>query len=200
MLLEAPSVERLVEALRRLPGLGKRSAERIALHLLSAPLEDAEGLSTAIHEARQKVRKCSKCRNLTETDPCSICADERRDHSLLCVVEQPAGAMAIERGGTYHGLYHVLYGVINPLEGIGPDELALNKLIARVRDEGIAEVILATNATVEGEATAQYIHRQLTPLGAAVTRIAHGVPMGGGLEFADDMTLGHALQGRKPLD
>ena len=196
MLLHAPSVERLIEAFRRLPGVGKRSAERLALHLLSAPAEEALELSQAVRHAREQIRTCSVCRNLTEQDPCAVCADTRRDHGIVCVVEQPAGAMAIERGGAYRGVYHVLYGVINPLDGVGPDELDLTGFVERVRKDGVKEVIVATNATVEGESTAQYLSRLLEPLGVTVSRIAHGVPMGGGLEYADDMTLSHALQGR----
>ncbi len=199
MLLGAPSVERLVEAFRRLPGIGKRTAERLALHILSTAESEAYELSAAIDAARRVVTTCSQCRNLTETDPCPICADERRDHAVLCVVERPSGAMAIERGGAYRGLYHVLHGVINPLEGIGPSELGMERLFERIRTGGVREVIIATNATVEGESTALYLSRQITPLGATVSRIAHGVPMGGGLEFADDATLSHALQGRTPL-
>lgn len=199
MLVDSPAVDRLVEAFRRLPGIGKRSAERLALHVLSAPADLAAGLSHAIEDARRRVKRCSVCRNLTEDDPCRVCADDRRDHRTICVVESPAGAMAIERGGAYRGVYFVLHGVISPLEGVGPDELGIDALVKRVQDEGIEEVIVATNATVEGESTAMYLSRQLTPLGARVSRIAHGVPMGGGLEFADDVTLGHALQGRTTL-
>ncbi|MBX3179004.1 MAG: recombination mediator RecR [Candidatus Hydrogenedentes bacterium] len=199
MLLNSPAVERLVEAFRRLPGVGKRSAERMALHLLSAPHEDAMRLSEAIREARERITTCSVCRNLTESDPCSICADDRRDAGLVCVVEQPAGAMAIEKGGGYRGRYHVLHGVLNPLEGIGPAELCLDRLFARLKSGEVREVIVATNATAEGEATALYLSRQLRQLGIAASRIAHGVPMGGGLEFADDATLSHAMQGRTPL-
>lgn len=196
MLFDAPSVERLVEAFRRLPGVGKRSAERLALHVLSAPEREAELLSEAIREARARVRTCSICCDLTETDPCRICSDEDRDHSVVCVVERPAGTMAIEKGGSYNGTYHVLNGVLSPLDGIGPSELTIDRLIRRVEQGDIKEVIVATNATAEGEVTAQYLAGQLGRYGVAVTRIAHGVPMGGGLEFADDMTLSHALHGR----
>ena len=199
MLLDSPAVERLIEAFRRLPGVGKRSAERFALHLLSAPEEDAALLSGAVREARARIAKCSICRNLTEGDPCPICADDRRDHSIICVVERPSGAMAIERGGAYRGLYHVLHGALNPLEGIGPDELELDRLFRRLEDASVTEVIAATNATAEGEATAMYLLRQIDVDGVKVTRIAHGVPMGGGLEFSDDATLAHALEGRKSM-
>lgn len=200
MLLDTPAVERLIEAFRRLPGIGKRSAERLALHLLSAPEGEAENLSKAIGEGRARITTCLMCRNLTETDPCPICADERRDAALLCVVERPAGAMALEKGGGFNGLYYVLNGALNPLEGIGPDELGIERLRDRLKDGIVKEVILATNATAEGEATALYLSRQLSEFGVNVSRIAHGVPMGGGLEFSDSATLVHALQGRTAMD
>ncbi|MEK7793841.1 MAG: recombination mediator RecR [Candidatus Hydrogenedentota bacterium] len=199
MLLNSPAVDRLIEAFRRLPGVGKRSAERLALHVLSAPAEEAKFLSDSLREARGRVVKCSVCQDLSESDPCSVCADSKRDHTLICVVERPAGTIAIEKGGTFRGLYHVLHGVLNPLEGIGPDELQIERLVRRAKETGATEVIVATNATAEGEATAMYLSRRLTPLGVKVTRIAHGVPMGGGLEFADHMTLSHALQGRTAM-
>ncbi len=196
MLFQLPSVERLVEAFRRLPGVGKRSAERFALHLLSAPERDALELGEAILEARRRVKRCGICQNLAETDPCVICADEKRDRSTLCVVERPGGVIALESSGVYRGLYHVLHGVISPLDGVGPEDLRIDQLINRIGAENIREVILATNATVEGENTALYITRLLEPLKVTVTRIAHGVPMGGGLEYADSVTLARALQGR----
>lgn len=198
MLLHSPAIERLIEAFRRLPGVGKRSAERFALHLLSAPPEDAQALSEAIDEARAAIRKCSICRNLTESDPCAVCRDERRDRSVICVVEHPSGAMAIERGGSYRGLYHVLHGALSPLEGVGPEELHFDLLLKRLEDGTVKEVIAATNATAEGEATALYLSRQLGDR-VKVSRIAHGVPMGGGLEFSDEATLTHALEGRKAM-
>ncbi len=199
MLLNAPSVERLIEAFRRLPGVGKRSAERLALHLLSAPEDEARLLSDAIKIARERVCSCSVCQNLSETDPCPVCADDRRDHTILCVVEQPSGAMAIEKAGSFRGLYHVLHGVLSPLEGVGPDELKMDLLFRRLEEGGIEEAIVATDATAEGEATALYLSRRIQPMGIAVSRIAHGVPMGGGLEFADEATLAHALHGRTKL-
>lgn len=189
----------MVEALRRLPGVGKRTAERYALHLLSAPEEEAIALSLAVREARARITSCSICCNLTEQDPCHICSDQRRDRSLLCVVERPSAAMAIEKGRTFPGLYHVLHGVLNPLEGIGPSELRIDRLLRRVGEGEVREVIVATNTTAEGEATALYLSRQLGALGVQVTRIAHGVPMGGGLEFADEATLSRALKGRTLL-
>ncbi len=199
MLINSPAVEKLVEAFRSLPGIGKRSAERLALHLLSAPPESARFLSEAIREARDRVTLCSVCCNLTEIEPCRVCTDERRDRTTLCVVERPSGAMAIESGGTYSGLYHVLHGALNPLEGIGPDELRVESLMKRLRGGGIKEMIVATNTTNEGDATALYLAKQIDGLGITVTRIAHGVPTGGGLEYVDAMTLTHALRGRTKL-
>jgi recombination protein RecR len=199
MILDSPSAERLVEAFRRLPGIGKRSAERLALHLLGAPVEDAMRLSEAVRDARERIGRCTNCGNLTEHNPCQICTDPRRDAALLCVVEQPSGAMAIERGGSWRGKYHVLHGVLNPLDGIGPDELHIDRLLQRVQEGGVQEVVIATNATAEGEATALYLSKQIGRLGIAVSRIAHGVPMGGGLEYADEATLTHAMQGRTKL-
>jgi len=199
MLLNSPTVERLIEAFRRLPGVGKRSAERLALHVLSAPREEARALSDAIREARDRITTCSICCDLTESDPCPICADDRRDRSVICVVERPTGVLAIEKGGAFRGLFHVLNGVLSPLDGIGPEQLTVAKLTSRVKAGGVTEIIVATNATAEGEATAMYLSRLFGAMGVAVTRIAHGVPMGGGLEFADDVTLSHALQGRTRL-
>lgn len=199
MLLDSPAVERLVDAFRRLPGVGKRSAERMALHLLSASEEEAQLLSDAVLSARARISMCVECRNLTEENPCSICSSERRDPSILCVVEQPVGAMAIEKGGMFRGRYHVLHGVLNPLDGVGPAELCLDRLYARLDGGQVSEVIVATNATAEGEATALYLARQLGQRNVKVTRIAHGVPMGGGLEFADEATLSHAMEGRTLL-
>ncbi|HIJ65099.1 MAG TPA: recombination protein RecR [Candidatus Hydrogenedentes bacterium] len=199
MLTDSPAFEQLIDALRRLPGIGKRSAERLALHLLGAPGNDAETLREAIGEARARVATCSVCCDLTETDPCSVCVDERRDRSTVCVVEHPSGAMAIESGRAYRGVYHVLHGVLDPLEGVGPNELTVEKLLARVEAGGVKEVIVATNATAEGEATAMYLSRRIGALGVAVSRIAHGVPMGSGLEFADNVTLTRAIEGRRRL-
>ncbi len=199
MIFDAPAVEKLVEAFRRLPGVGKRSAERYALHLLSAPEEDARQLSEAVLEARAGIVTCDLCCNLTDVNPCAICRNERRDHSVICVVERPTGAMAIEKGGSYRGLYHVLHGALNPIEGIGPSELRLDRLLQRLDDEAVREVIVATNATAEGEATALYLSRIIAGRDIQVTRIAHGVPMGSGLEFSDDATLSHAILGRSPL-
>lgn len=199
MLFDSPAVERLVEAFRRLPGVGKRTAERYALHVLSAPMEEARIISDAVRNARECITTCSQCCTLTETNPCGVCANPSRDHSIICVVERPSGMMAIERGGAYRGLYHVLNGALNPLEGVGPDELTIERLVRRIEAGEVHEIIVATNATAEGEATALYLSRRLAPLGVSVSRIAHGVPMGGGLELADGLTLTHALQGRTKL-
>ena len=199
MLLHSPAVDRLIEAFRRMPGIGKRSAERMALYLLRAPEEDAHTLAAALTDARDAIVSCSVCCDLSESDPCSICSDERRDHSLICVVEKSSGSMAIEKGGTYRGVYHVLHGTLNPLEGIGPDELRIDALMRRLDKGGVVELIVATNATAEGEATAMYLSRQVASRDIKVSRIAHGVPMGGGLEFSDDVTLSHALQGRTTM-
>ncbi len=179
--------------------MGKRSAERLALHLLSAPEEEAASLSEAILQARRLIARCSICCDLTDRVPCAICANTGRDKGLICVVEHPSGAMAIEKAGTYKGLYHVLHGALSPLEGIGPDELTIEVLLRRISSD-TREVIVATNATAEGEATALYLSRVIGQrFGTPVTRIAHGVPMGSGLEYADDATLAHALEGRKQL-
>lgn len=199
MFLDSPRVVRLIEGFRRLPGVGRRSAERMALHVLSAPEDVAMELSAALRDARQAIRWCSVCNLLTETDPCPICADERRDHKTVCVVEQPFAAIAIEKGGGYRGVYHVLHGALNPLDGVGPDELGLDRLFNRVGAGDVEEVILATNTTPEGEATALYLSRQLSERGVNVSRIAHGVPMGGGLEYADEATIAQAMQGRTKL-
>ena len=199
MFIQSPIVERLIASFRRLPGVGRKSAERYVLHLLSLPSSVAFDFSDAVRAAREGISWCPVCRNLTDTTPCVICADERRDHSMICVVEQPSGAMAIEKGGSYKGLYHVLHGVLNPLEGIGPDELHLDLLLKRCEEDKVSELIVATNTTAEGEATALYLARRIGALGVRVSRIAHGVPMGGGVEYADAVTLAHALDGRSRI-
>ena len=199
MFFQSPIVEHLIDSFRRLPGVGRKSAERYALHLLSLPPDVAYEFSDAVRAARERITWCPVCRNLTDVTPCTICADERRDHSIVCVVEQPTGAMAIERGGSYNGVYHVLHGVLNPLEGIGPDELHLNLLLNRLEAGKVAEVIVATNTTAEGEATALYLARRIGSMGVKVSRIAHGVPMGGGVEYADSVTLARALEGRSRI-
>ena len=193
-------LETLIAELTRLPGLGRKSAQRIAFHLLRSPDSDSKRLSQAILDLKANVKDCTICGNVTETDPCALCADPRRDASTLCVVEQPMDVLALERTGEFHGRYHVLKGALSPVDGIGPEQLRLNELVSRVRGGGIQEVIVATNPTAQGEATALYIARLLQSEPAVkVTRIARGVPMGSDLEFSDQVTLARALSGRKEL-
>lgn len=192
----SPLLENLVKALSALPGVGRKTAQRLAIHLVSQKPEVARQLSSALAEAVEQVGKCQKCRNLTEQEICSICSDARRDETLLCVVESPTDVLAIETAGGYRGRYFVLYGRLSPIDGIGPGQLGLDDLEQIVGEEQIEEVILATNLTVEGEATAHFISDRVKALGARVSRIAHGVPTGGELEFIDSQTLGFAIQGR----
>jgi recombination protein RecR len=193
-------VQSLVDELGRLPGIGPKSAQRIAFYLLKAAPEDARRLARAIVEAKERVSWCRRCFNFAEGDLCVYCRDDRRDPTLLCVVEEPRDIVAVERTQEYRGRYHVLLGAISPIEGIGPDQLKVKELLARVGDEGVQEVILATNPNIEGEATAMYLARLLKPLGLRVTRIASGLPVGGDLEYADEVTLGRALEGRREVD
>ncbi|MEZ5177117.1 MAG: recombination mediator RecR [Acidimicrobiales bacterium] len=195
----AGPVQDLIDELGRLPGVGPKSAQRIAFHLLKLPREDALRLSRSIVEAKDRVAWCQRCFNLSEGELCGICADDRRDGTLLCVVEEPKDLVAVEKTGEYRGRYHVLQGAISPIEGIGPDQLRVKELLARLDPEGVTEVILCTNPNIEGEATAMYLGRLLTPLGIKVTRIASGLPVGGDLEYADELTLGRALEGRREL-
>ena len=195
----AGPVQDLIDELGRLPGVGPKSAQRIAFHLLKVPREDALRLSRSIVEAKDRVSWCQRCFNLSEGELCGICGDDRRDGALLCVVEEPKDLVAVEKTGEYRGRYHVLQGAISPIEGIGPDQLRVKELLARLDPEGVAEVILCTNPNIEGEATAMYLGRLLTPLGIKVTRIASGLPVGGDLEYADELTLGRALEGRREL-
>jgi recombination protein RecR len=193
-------VQSLVDELGRLPGIGPKSAQRIAFYLLKTAPEDAKRLARAIVEAKERVSWCRRCFNFAEGELCVYCRDDRRDPTLLCVVEEPRDIVAVERTQEYRGLYHVLLGAISPIEGIGPDQLKVKELLARVGDEGVQEVILATNPNIEGEATAMYLARLLKPLGLRVTRIASGLPVGGDLEYADEVTLGRALEGRREVD
>lgn len=193
-------VQSLVDELGRLPGIGPKSAQRIAFYLLKAASEDAHRLARAIVEAKERVSWCRRCFNFAEGELCVYCRDDRRDSTLLCVVEEPRDIVAVERTQEYRGRYHVLLGAISPIEGIGPDQLKVKELLARVNDEGVEEVILATNPNIEGEATAMYLARLLKPLGLRVTRIASGLPVGGDLEYADEVTLGRALEGRREVD
>jgi len=192
-------VTRLIEAFAQLPGIGPKSASRLTFYLLRRPAEQAEALADALRDLKQKIVFCGVCYNITEESPCAVCSDEGRDRSIVCVVEEPLDVVAIDRTGEYRGLYHVLHGAISPVEGIGPDELRINELLARLRAGGIREVLLATNPNLEGEATAMYLARQIQPLGIRVTRLARGLPVGGDLEYADAVTLGRALEGRQEM-
>lgn len=192
----SPLIDRLVDALKCLPGVGPRSAQRMAFHLLEREREGGFKLAEALEQAMQGVGRCQQCRTLTEQPVCFICQDQRRDRSIVCVVETPADVMALEQSGIYRGLYFVLMGHLSPIDGIGPEEIGVSFLLERVRAEQLQEVILATNPTVEGEATAYYITEQLKALGVTASRIAHGVPLGGELEYVDVGTLAHALSGR----
>jgi len=194
----AKPVARLVEELSRLPGIGPKTASRLTFYLLRAPKEQVKALSQAIGELKEKIVTCEICYNVTEESPCNICRDEERDRSLLCVVEEPLDVIAIERTG-YKGLYHVLGGVISPVEGIGPENLKIAQLLRRLENEPVKEVILATNPSLEGESTAIYIRRLLSSSPIKVTRIAHGLPVGGDLEYADQVTLTRALEGRREM-
>ena len=195
----AGPIARLVAELGKLPGVGEKTAARLAFHILRAPAEDARALAQAIADLRTKIRLCSSCWDFTEEDPCVVCRDERRDAALLCVVAHPQDVIAIERTGGYRGRYHVLHGVLSPLDGIGPDDLRITELVKRCGDGRIREVIVATNPSVEGETTAIYLAKLLRPLGVRTSRIATGVPMGGELEYADRLTLARALDGRRDL-
>lgn len=195
----AGPVQDLVDHLGRLPGVGPKSAQRIAFHLLKVPREDAMRLAGAIVAVKERISLCSRCFNVSEGELCEICADDRREAGVVCVVEEPRDIVAVEKTREYHGRYHVLQGAMNPIEGIGPDQLKVKELLRRVDAEGITEVILCTNPNLEGEATAMYLARLLKPLGLRVTRIASGLPVGGDLEYADELTLGRALEGRREV-
>ncbi len=191
---------RLIEEFYKLPGIGPKSAQRLAYHLLRMPASEAQALAAAILEVKEKITFCSICQNVTEVDPCRICSSDRRDRSVICVVEEPLDILAIERTQAYRGLYHVLHGAISPMDGIGPEDLKIEELLQRLRSNEVREVILASNPNLEGEATAMYLGRLLRPLGLKVTRLARGLPMGGDLEYADDVTLSRALEGRQEME
>jgi recombination protein RecR len=193
----APPIAKLIRELQRLPGVGEKTATRFALHVLKAPTAEALALAAALTDVKEKIRPCSSCFQLTEADPCDLCRSPRRDRRLICVVEDQASLLAVEKARSFMGLYHVLGGHLSPMDGVGPDDLRIRELTERVRSQGVEEVILATNPDVEGEATALYLKRALEPLGVRLTRIARGVPVGGDLEFADALTLGRALEGRR---
>ncbi len=190
---------KLTECFARLPGIGKKSAQRLAFHVLRMPKEEADAFANAILEAREKIGYCEICKNITDAPRCAICSDESRDRTTICVVEDPRDVIAIERTKEYHGLYHVLGGLISPMDGVGPESLFIKELLSRMSDGEVKEVIMATNPTVEGEATAMYISRLLKPMGVKVTRLAYGIPVGGNLEYADEVTLYRAIEGRNPM-
>ena len=189
---------RLIEALQRLPGIGPKGAQRLAFHILKTPREQTDRLADALRDVKERVTYCSVCNNITDADPCAYCRNDERNHSVICVVEEPQNVSAVERTREYRGVYHVLMGALSPLQGIGPDDLKIKSLLSRVGN-GVTEIILATNPNVEGEATAIYLARLLKPLGVRVTRIAMGVPVGSDLEYADEVTMHKALEGRREV-
>ncbi len=192
-------VAKLIDAFHKLPGIGPKSAQRLTYHMLRIPQEEALALAQAIIELKEKTVLCSVCQNVTESDPCNVCRDDARDRSLICVVEEPLDILAVERTRGFHGLYHVLHGVISPMDGVGPEDLKVNELLTRLRGGSVTEVIMATNPNLEGEATSMYISRLLTPMGIRVTRLARGLPMGSDLEYADEVTLSRALENRQDV-
>ena len=195
----APQVGRLIEELNKLPGIGPKTAQRLTYFLLRAPQEQAQALVEAILAVKEKVGLCSVCQNVTEADPCLICRNNGRDHGIICVVEEPLDILALERSQSYKGLYHVLHGVISPMDGIGPEDLKIRELLVRLKAGQTTEVILATNPNLEGEATAMYLQRLISPLGIKLTRLARGLPFGSALEYADEVTLARALEGRQGM-
>lgn len=199
MLDSIPSFARLVAEIAKFPGIGKKTATRLAFHILSQPSAEAESLAGAILDLKEKIGFCSRCFGITEADPCDICSDAARDQRLLCVVEDPQDLISIERSHSFKGRYHVLHGVLSPLDGVGPEALKVTELLERLKDGVVEEVLIATNFTVEGEATALYLARLLKPLGVRVTRPAHGIPMGSDLEFVDEATVNRAVEGRQEL-
>lgn len=192
-------IQRLIEAFHRLPGIGPKSAQRLAYHILRTSDQEAAALADSVMDVKRRIRLCSICMNITESDPCRYCADDRRDKTVVCVVEQPLDVLAIERSGGYRGQYHVLHGVLNPMDGVGPEDIHLRELVVRLQDGHVQEVIMATNPSLEGEATAMYIQRLVGPAGVKVTRLARGLPSGADLEYTDDVTLARALEGRREL-
>jgi len=196
----AEPVEKLIEQLAKLPGIGPKTAQKLALHLLEMPLEEAETLANAILSARKEIKYCSVCYNLTDTDPCALCQNPARSQQLLMVVEEPRDVAAMERTGSFSGLYHVLHGALSPIKGIGPEDLKIRELLIRLSRQPVEEIIIATNPTIEGEATAMYLASLLKPLNFKVTRIAHGLPVGSDIEYADELTIRKALEGRRLLE
>lgn len=199
MAYQVVPLQRLIEQFEKLPGIGKKTAQRLAFYVLSMPDSYAASFADALTEAKKKIKYCRVCCNLTDGETCSVCADETRDCTTICVVEDPQDVAAFERAREYRGLYHILHGTISPLDGVGPDQLRVKELMARLSDPTLQEVIIATNPTVEGEATASYLSRMIKPLGLRVSRLAYGIPVGGDLEYADEVTLMRALEGRNTL-
>lgn len=193
------SITRLIEEFSKLPGVGKKTAQRLAFHVVNMNVNDVEALSKAIIDAKREIKYCSICCNITDTDPCSMCSNKSRDTNVICVVEDPRDVAAMERTREFKGQYHVLNGVISPMDGIGPEMLKIKELIQRLSNQDVKEIIMATNPTIEGEATAMYIARLVKPMGIKVTRIAHGLPVGGDLEYADEVTISKALEGRREI-
>jgi len=193
----AEPIARLIEELNKLPGIGPKSAQRLAYHILRSSDEEAKALAEAILTLKEKIKLCSLCFNNTDCDPCHICQDKERDHSKICVVEKPSDILPLEQTGKYNGVYHVLHGTISPTQGVGPEELKIKELLTRLKDGSVTEVIVATNPNVESETMAMYLQRIITPLGVRVTRLARGLPFGAELEYADDLTLGQALENRR---
>lgn len=200
MLYYAQPIAKLIEELGKLPGVGPKTAQRLAFHILDLQEDRIKDLAQAIIEVKAKTKYCSVCCNITDQDPCHICANPNRDHSVISVVEDPKSIVALEKTKEYKGVYHVLHGVISPMEGIGPEQLKIKELLSRLKDNQVKELILVTNPTIEGEATAMYLARLVSPLGILVTRIAHGLPVGGDLEYADEVTLVKALEGRRKVE
>ncbi len=199
MLDSIPSFARLVVELAKFPGIGKKTAARLAFHVLRIPEDEAQALADAIRDLKQKIRFCSTCHHITESDPCPLCTDPARDGSVVCVVEEPQDLISIERSRSFRGRYHVLHGALSPLDGVGPDQLHMHDLVERLQEGGVSEVILATNFTVEGEATALYLARLIRPLGVRITRPAHGIPMGSDIEYVDEATVHRAVEGRQEI-
>jgi len=194
-----PPLQNLIDQFKRLPGVGAKSAQRLAFHVLKTPRDEAERLCDAIRDVKDRVTYCSACSNITDVDPCAFCSDESRDRRVICVVEEPQNVNVVEKSGGFRGVYHVLLGALSPLQGVGPDDLKIKGLLSRIDTGGVEEIILATNPTVEGEATAIYLARLLKPLGLRVTRIATGIPVGSDLEYADELTMGKAMEGRREV-
>ncbi len=194
-----PPLEILIEQFAKLPGIGKKTATRLAFHVLNSSKEDATAFAKAITDAKEQVKLCRICQNITDSETCTLCENPKRDNSVICVTENPKDVISIEKTNEYHGLYHVLHGAISPMDNIGPNDIKIPELLERLKDDTVKEVIMATNPTIEGEATAMYIAKLIKPFGIKVTRIAHGIPVGGDLEYADEITLTKAMEGRREM-